>query len=55
MVNPVWDLQILFERALDAELTHHYLGYEMNNPAGRGSRNSRNGKGRKKLKGDNVQ
>lgn len=41
----------LVERALNAELTHH-LGYEKNNPAGRGSGNSRNGKGRKKLKGD---
>jgi transposase-like protein len=33
------------------ELTHH-LGYEKNNPEGRGSGNSRNGKSRKKLKGD---
>ena len=32
----------LMERALGAELTHH-LGYEKNDPAGRGSGNSRNG------------
>ncbi len=30
------------ERVLGAELTHH-LGYERGDPAGRGSRNSRNG------------
>src|ERR1051326_7657518 len=41
----------LVERALNAELTHH-VGYEKNNPEGRGSGNSRNGKSRKKLKGD---
>jgi putative transposase len=41
----------LVERALNAELTHH-LGYEKNDPQGRGSGNSRNGKGKKKLKGD---
>src|SRR5258706_13670102 len=41
----------LVERALNAELTHH-LGYEKNNPEGRGSGNSRNGKSRKQLKGD---
>jgi putative transposase len=41
----------LVERALNAELTHH-LGYEKNDPEGRRSGNSRNGKGRKKLKGD---
>src|ERR1044071_2263857 len=41
----------LVERALNAELTHH-LGYEKNQPEGRGSGNSRNGKTRKKLKGD---
>src|SRR5215472_17194238 len=40
----------LVERALNAELTHH-LGYEKNDP-GRGRGNSRNGKSRKKLKGD---
>src|SRR6516162_11350889 len=40
----------LVERALNAELTHH-LGYAKNNPEGRGSGNSRNGKSRKKLKG----
>jgi len=32
----------LMERALGAELTHH-LGYEKNDPAGRGTGNSRNG------------
>lgn len=32
----------LLERALGAELTHH-LGYEKGDPAGRGTRNSRNG------------
>jgi putative transposase len=32
----------LIERALDAELTEH-LGYEKDDPAGRGSGNSRNG------------
>jgi len=41
----------LVERALSAELTHH-LGYDKNDPEGRGSGNSRNGKSRKKLKGD---
>jgi putative transposase len=41
----------LVERALNAELTHH-LGYEKNAEEGRGSGNSRNGKSRKKLKGD---
>jgi len=41
----------LVERALNAELTHH-LGYEKNQPEGRGSGNSRNGKSRKRLKGD---
>jgi putative transposase len=41
----------LIERAMNAELTHH-LGYEKNNPEGRGSGNSRNGNSRKKLKGD---
>ena len=41
----------LVERALNAELTNH-LGYEKNDPDGRGSGNSRNGKSRKTLKGD---
>src|SRR6266513_93788 len=41
----------LIERALRAELTHE-LGYEKHDPEGRGSGNSRNGKSRKKLKGD---
>ena len=39
------------ERALSAELTHR-LGYEKHDPEGRGSGNSRNGKSRKKLKGE---
>jgi putative transposase len=41
----------LIERAMKAELTHE-LGYEKHDPEGRGSGNSRNGKSRKKLKGD---
>jgi putative transposase len=41
----------LIERAMKSELTHQ-LGYEKNAPEGRGSGNSRNGKSRKKLKGD---
>src|SRR6185369_6087181 len=41
----------LVERAMNAELTHH-LGYEKNDPDGRGSGNSRNGSSRKKLTGD---
>ena len=41
----------LVERALNAELTHH-LGYDKNDPEGRGSGNSRNGRSRKTLKGD---
>src|SRR3982750_2638839 len=41
----------LLERAMNAELTHH-LGYKKNDVQGRGSGNSRNGKSRKKLKGD---
>jgi len=41
----------LVERAMNAELTHH-LGYQKNDPDGRGSGNSRNGKGKKKLTGD---
>src|SRR5215467_969339 len=41
----------LVERAMNAELTHQ-LGYKKNDPQGRGSGNSRNGKSRKKLKGD---
>jgi putative transposase len=36
---------------MNAELTHH-LGYKKNDPDGRGSGNSRNGKGKKKLTGD---
>src|SRR5262249_42128886 len=39
------------ERAMNAELTHH-LGYEKNQPKGRSKGNTRNGKSRKKLKGD---
>jgi putative transposase len=41
----------VLERALGAELTEH-LGYEKHDPAGRNNGNSRNGKSRKKLKGD---
>ena len=39
------------ETVLNAELDEH-LGYDKHDPAGRGSGNSRNGKGRKRLKGD---
>jgi len=41
----------VLERAMQAELTDH-LGYEKHNPAGYNSGNSRNGRSRKKLKGD---
>ena len=41
----------LLERAMEAELTDH-LGYEKHDPVGYGTGNSRNGKSRKKLKGD---
>src|SRR5215210_34825 len=41
----------LLERAMQAELTNH-LGYEKHDPVGYKSGNSRNGKTRKKLKGD---
>ena len=41
----------LVEKAMDAELTHH-LGYEKNNPDGKNTGNSRNGKYSKTLKGD---
>ena len=41
----------LVERAMEAELTTH-LGYEKHDPAGYGSGNSRNGAGKKKLKGN---
>jgi len=41
----------VLERAMNAELTDH-LGYTKHNPAGYDSGNSRNGKSRKKLKGD---
>ena len=41
----------LIEKALCAELTDH-LGYEKNDPAGRGSGNSRNGHSTKRLKGE---
>jgi len=43
--------KIVVETALDAELTEH-LGYDKNNPKGNGSGNSRNGKSKKRLKGD---
>jgi putative transposase len=41
----------VLERAMNAELTDH-LGYTKHDPAGYNSGNSRNGKSRKKLKGD---
>ena len=41
----------ILERALQAEMTDH-LGYQKSDPAGYNSGNSRNGKTRKKLKGD---
>src|SRR5436190_2766204 len=41
----------LLERAMQAELSGH-LGYEKHDPAGHNTGNSRNGKSRKKLKGD---
>jgi putative transposase len=41
----------LVERAMEAELTMH-LGYEKHDPVGYGSGNSRNGKSKKRLKGD---
>jgi putative transposase len=41
----------IVERALGAELDNH-LGFDKNNPAGKGSGNSRNGKGKKTLKSD---
>ena len=41
----------LIEKALCADLTDH-LGYEKNDPAGRGSGNSRNGHSTKQLKGE---
>src|SRR5688572_7306820 len=41
----------VLERAMQAELTGH-LGYERHEPAGHNSGNSRNGKTRKKLKGE---
>ena len=43
--------KIVVETALDAELTDH-LGYEKNDTKGNGSGNSRNGKSKKRLKGD---
>ncbi len=44
----------LIEKALGAELTHH-LGYERNDPAGRGSGNSRNGKSKKTVRDNDGQ
>src|SRR5207245_10213018 len=41
----------ILERALQAELTEH-LGFEKHDPVGHHSGNSRNGSGRKALKGD---
>lgn len=43
--------KIVVETALDAELTDH-LGYDKHTPEGYGSGNSRNGKSKKRLKGD---
>jgi len=40
-----------YQALLDAEMEEH-LGYSKHEPAGRGSGNSRNGHGRKKIKGD---
>ena len=40
-----------YQALLDAEMEEH-LGYEKHDPAGHGSGNSRNGRGRKKIKGD---
>jgi putative transposase len=41
----------LIERVLDGEMTHH-LGYEKHSPEGKNSGNSRTGKSRKTLKGE---
>ena len=41
----------MLERALEAEMTEH-LGYEKHDPAGHHQGNPRNGKNRKRLKGD---
>jgi putative transposase len=41
----------LLERMLEGELSHH-LGYEKHDPVGYGTGNSRNGKSRKTLKGE---
>ena len=41
----------LIERAMAAEMTHH-LGYDKNDPKGDNSGNSRNGKGKKTIKGE---
>jgi putative transposase len=41
----------VLERALQAEMVDH-LGYEKHDPVGHHSGNSRNGKSRKKLKGE---
>jgi transposase-like protein len=43
--------KIVVETALDAELTDH-LGYDKHSAEGTGSGNSRNGKSKKRLKGD---
>jgi len=44
----------VMERALGAELTEH-LGYEEGDPSGKGSGNSRNGYGKKRVTTDNSQ
>lgn len=41
----------IVERTMDGEMTHH-LGYEKNSPEGKNTGNSRNGRGRKKIKSD---
>ncbi len=43
----------LVEKALGAELTHH-LGYEKGEKPGRKASNTRNGHGKKKVKGQDV-
>ena len=48
---PVHNLASFDKKAICAELTDH-LGYEKNDPAGRGTGNSRNGHSTKRLKGE---
>lgn len=44
-------MKALLERAMDVEMNHH-LGYEKYDPKGKNSGNSRNGTGKKRIKGD---